>query len=303
MLRTLFFICLTFCIQLVYGQTDPLPQFSVTKKNNKITISWKNNYTNTTQINIQRSKDSNRNYITIHSCPQPLAKTYSFTDPSATNDTMYYRIFLLFDGANYSFTKPKRPVEEKQIIEQTVKNEPKTIDKKETITVPVKKDTVSKKENQIVSKPVTTVKDSSKQIKDQPKTEIKKSEKKDILPDSIHLQFARHEKHLRKEKRFPVSTFQISLPEKFSNVWQPSVYVYTGDDGNVVIDLPEATKYQYSIIFAREEGRPLFSLPEIKETRLVLDKVVFLKSGWYYYELRENGKVKERNKFLITRDY
>jgi hypothetical protein len=303
MLRTLFFIFLIFCIQQVFGQADPLPQFSVTKKNNKITISWKNNYTNTTQINIQRSKDSNRNYITIHSCLQPLAKSYSFTDPSATNDTMYYRIFMLFDGATYSFTKPKRPVEEKQTIEQAIKNEPKTIDKKETITIPPKKDTVSKKENQIVNKPVIAVKDSSKQNKDQTITEIKKIEKKEVLPDSIHLQYAQLERHPRKEKRFPVSRFQISLPEKFNNVWQPSVFVYTGDDGNVVIDLPESTKYKYSIIFAREEGRPLFSLPEIKENRLVLDKVAFLKSGWYYFELRENGKVKERNKFLITRDY
>ena len=123
------------------------------------------------------------------------------------------------------------------------------------------------------------------------------------MPDSIHLSYARQEKLIRKGKSFPFKKLQLDLPVIFNNTWQPSVFVYTGDDGNIVIDLPEANKYQYSIIFAREEGRPLFTLPEIKEARLVLDKVVFLKSGWYYFELRENGKVKERNKFLITRDY
>jgi len=256
------------------------------------------------QINIQRSKDSNRNYITIHSCPQPLAKTYSFTDPSATNDTMYYRIFLLFDGATYTFTKPKRPVEEKQVITQQPKDEQISGNKRDESTlVKEKKDTIIRKQNQAPPKTIPSTKESSAQIKTRPQQEHNKQVFKQTLPDSIHLSYARQEKLIRNSKSFPFKIIQFNLPVVYSNMWQPSVFVYTGDDGNIVIDLPEANKYQYSIIFAREEGRPLFTLPEIKEARLVLDKVVFLKSGWYYFELRENGKVKETNKFLITRDY
>jgi hypothetical protein len=51
-----------------------------------------------------------------------------------------------------------------------------------------------------------------------------------------------------------------------------------------------------------ENGSELFMIPEVKQPHLVLDKVNFLRSGWYYFELTEDGKLKEKNKFLITRD-
>ena len=308
MLRTLLLIFLALSVNCLYAQTDTLPQFSVTKKNKKITISWVNNYSNTTQINIQRSKDSNRNYITIHSTPQPLAKTYTFLDQTATSDSMFYRIFILFDGATYSFTKPKRAVEQKEVVIQTdKKNEKQNVSagkKEETVsTSQPKKDTSINKQNPVVNKTTTQAKDSSKQTKTVPQKEVNQKSIKETLPDSIHLSFAKNNPPLRNNRPLPFKKFRISLPQRITAPWQPSAFVYTGDDGNIVIDLPDALKYKYSIVFAREEGRPLFSLPEITETKLILDKVVFLKSGWYYFELRENGKVKERNKFLITRDY
>ncbi len=86
-------------------------------------------------------------------------------------------------------------------------------------------------------------------------------------------------------------------------VWVPSVYVFTGDDGNPVIRLPEAASKKYSIRFTKEDGSFLFAIPKITEPYLTLDKVNFLRSGWYYFELLEDGKLKEKNKFLITRDY
>ena len=298
MLRTLLLICLALSVNCLYAQTDTLPQFSVTKKNKKITISWANNYTNTTQINIQRSKDSNRNYITIHATSNPLAKTYSFTDQTATSDSMYYRIFILFDGATYIFTKPKRPVEQKEtvVIQTDKKNEKPTVTQE-------KKDSSTNKQTPVENKTTIQVKDSSRQTKNVQQKEVKQPVKTDLLPDSIYLPKARNEITLRERKQVPFKKIKISLPKRISNSWQPSSFVYTGDDGNIVIDLPDATKHKYSIVFAREEGRPLFSLTDITETKLILDKVVFLKSGWYYFELRENSIVKERNKFLVTRDY
>jgi hypothetical protein len=82
----------------------------------------------------------------------------------------------------------------------------------------------------------------------------------------------------------------------------PSKYIFTGGDGNVVIAIPDATKKNYAITMLKEEGRPLFRIPKITQSSFTLDKTTFLKSGWYYFELRESGKVVERNKFLITSD-
>lgn len=86
-------------------------------------------------------------------------------------------------------------------------------------------------------------------------------------------------------------------------VWVPSVYIFTGDDGNPVIRLPEAAAKKYSIRFIKEDGTLLFAIPKITESYLTLDKVNFMRSGWYHFELLEDGKLKEKNKFLITRDY
>ncbi|MBX9783739.1 MAG: hypothetical protein K2X48_10655 [Chitinophagaceae bacterium] len=240
------FLILLFCSAALFAfsQKDTLPNFTAKKKDGVITISWINSFKNPSQVNIQRSKDSNRNFITIHSSPSPTAKNYSYADKTAKNDSGYYRIFILFEGTNYIFTKAKRAFED-------------------------------------------SVKTTGRQTNDKPDTDISatgpagiknKDNKNDIkIPP-------------------PVNTQPIK------KAWEPSVYIFTGDDGNVEIDLPDAAQKKYSITFFREEGRPIFFIQQVKEPKLTLDKATFLKSGWYYFELKEEGKVKERNKFLITRD-
>ncbi|MFY7839960.1 MAG: hypothetical protein ACOVP7_06770 [Lacibacter sp.] len=104
-----------------------------------------------------------------------------------------------------------------------------------------------------------------------------------------------------KEKEPVVKEEKPQPPPK--PVWVPSVYVFTGDDGNPVIRLPEAATKKYSIRFMKEDGTLLFTIPKITQVFLTLDKVNFMRSGWYHFELLEEGKLKEKNKFLITRDY
>jgi hypothetical protein len=291
--RILLLICFSLFQLISYAQQDTLPQFFVFKKNKVITISWKNNYESLSQINIQRSKDSNRNYITIHSSPQPMSRSYSFTDQTAQNDSGYYRIFILFEGGQYFFTKPKRPVED---------NRP-TLVKKEIVA----KQEESKKTNIPPPPPPPVKKETKPEVKEIQKPEVKievqiNPKEKNKLPDSIKLKPATHVVAARKISKPYKRLFLPPLVIQKKS-WEKSPYVYTGDDGNIVIDLPEAGKKKYSIVFVREEGRPLFTIPEILETKMILDKVVFLKSGWYYFVLSENGVVKERNKFLITRDF
>lgn len=230
----------------VSAQTDTLPKFKAIKKNGEITISWANGFKNITQLNIQRSKDSLKNFSTIHSVPNPNVKSYSYVDKTAKNDSGYYRIFVLFEGTNYIFTPSKKlfiDTTKPPVIVTATKEKPQeNIDKTKAST----KEN-SNKENQVV---------------------------------------------IKEEKPQP--------PPK--PVWVPSAYVFTGDDGNAVISLPDALNKKYSIIFKNESGNVLFKIPQVKEVYLILDKVNFLKSGWYYFELMEEGKLKEKNKFLITRD-
>jgi hypothetical protein len=235
-----------FCAATLFAaaQKDTLPNFTAKKREGVITLSWINSFKNASQINIQRSKDSNRNFVTIHSTPNPDAKTYSYVDKTAKNDTGYYRIFILFEGTNYIFTKSKRAIEE-------------------IITV-------------------VPVKTGDKELPDLNSTgpagtNNKNNKTGDKIPP-------------------PVNTAPVK------KAWEPSIYIYTGDDGNIVINLPNALTKKYSVTFLKEEGRPVFVIDHVKEPMLMLDKAVFLRSGWFYFELKEDGKVKERNKFLITRD-
>jgi hypothetical protein len=251
MKKLLSLLIVSFFTTVLFAQTDTLPKFSVKKKEGVISISWINAFKNASQINVQRSKDSNRNFVTIHSTPNPNAKTYTYKDLTAKNDSGYYRVFILFEGSNYIFTKPQRAV---IVPDEIIKKENKPVGAKQTA------DSVNAVE-------LGTT-------------------------DPANLKNGK-----QKESKIPGPP---PLPVK--KAWEPSVYIFTGDDGNVVIKLPDAGTKKYSITFSREEGRPIFVLPEVKETFLTLDKASFLKSGWYYFELRENGTVKERNKFLITRD-
>jgi hypothetical protein len=90
---------------------DTLPKFSVKNVgNNRIIISWTNNYQAVKQIGIQRSADSLKNYKTILSVPDPMNKQNGYADTKAPSDNMFYRLFIVLDGSMFQFTKSKRPL-------------------------------------------------------------------------------------------------------------------------------------------------------------------------------------------------
>ncbi|HEY0750232.1 MAG TPA: hypothetical protein VGD26_03705 [Chitinophagaceae bacterium] len=89
---------------------DTLPKFSVRNiGNNRIIIGWVNQIPNVSQISIQRSHDSLRNYKTILSVADPKAIQNGFADSKAPNDHMYYRLFYVIEGGLFYFTEAKQP--------------------------------------------------------------------------------------------------------------------------------------------------------------------------------------------------
>jgi len=81
-----------------------------------------------------------------------------------------------------------------------------------------------------------------------------------------------------------------------------SRHVYTGRDNNIIIFLPDTDKKKYSIKFYEENGAFLFELKKIPEAYLTLDKVNFLHSGLFNFELYDNRIIIERNKIYIPKD-
>jgi hypothetical protein len=83
----------------------------------------------------------------------------------------------------------------------------------------------------------------------------------------------------------------------------PSFYVYTNKDGYVFINLPDADKKKYHIKFYEENDDFLFEIKSIKEAALTLDKTNFLHSGWFRFELYNDEKLVEKNKFYLAKEF
>lgn len=278
------------------GQKDTLPEFSVNNINGQIIIRWHNVFKNAIQINIQRSKEFNKGFITIHSTPDPRARQYRYTDKTAPHDSSYYRIFMLFEGTNYQFSKILRPVISNEISSQNISETLEDKNEKKVINIP------EKNENKKVILQIPIEKKQDEEIL-KPENEKKYiSKKTDNGSKEIDLVLQSHNYRFR--SKYNIFQFNINAPPAMpmKKGWTPSSYIFTGDDGNITIRLPDVKSKKYVITFLKEEGRPLFVLNKITESPLTIDKSSFLRSGWYYFELRQDDKVLERNKALITRD-
>jgi hypothetical protein len=83
----------------------------------------------------------------------------------------------------------------------------------------------------------------------------------------------------------------------------PSFYIYTNKDGYVYINLPDANSKKYRVRFYEDDDNFLFEIKHIKETGLTLDKTNFIHSGWFKFELYNDDKLVEKNKFYLAKEF
>jgi hypothetical protein len=102
---------------------DTLPNIRVKNLNGRIIISWKNAYpVKISNINIQRSFDSLKNYTTIGTVLNPQNIENGFADVKPPYNKMYYRVFVAFEGGNYVYTRSCRPVKDTSRLSSAVKD-------------------------------------------------------------------------------------------------------------------------------------------------------------------------------------
>ena len=219
-----FFIILS---NILFAQERPLPFIQVKNLNNKIVVSWVNDYNKIiTALNIQRSYDSLQNFTTIGSVLSPQSRENGFADVNFPYSKMYYRVFVSFEGGSYIITPPARPVKEAYSIDNTSND------------------------------------------------------------------------------RFPWFGKDSSLmfaPSK-PGITYPSSTIFTAKDNNIIIHLEDAASKKYSAKFFDETEKFLFELTKLKEEYLIIEKVNFVRTGWYRFELYENGLLIENNKFQILKE-
>jgi hypothetical protein len=123
-MKKLIFLVLFFSVYNLQAQ-DTLPQFSlINAGNNRIIVGWTNTLPNVKQISIQRSFDSLTGFKTILTVLDPTLPQNGFADLNATNDHMFYRLYILLDQGLYQFSKTKKPIKDtlRKIIAAVVPN-------------------------------------------------------------------------------------------------------------------------------------------------------------------------------------
>lgn len=100
----------------------------------------------------------------------------------------------------------------------------------------------------------------------------------------------------------PAEKLLLTEP-KNSDIFVPSPFVFTQKDGYVQIKLPDAESKKFSIRFFEEDDSFLFELKEIKRSSFKIDRTNFYHAGWFKFELDEDGKLIEKHKFYLAKDF
>jgi hypothetical protein len=283
---------------------DTLPKFTLLNKGNgRIVVSWTNPYKESIrQLSIQRSTDSTKNFKTILTLPDPTVAQNGYVDTKAATPFMFYRLYILLEGGKYLFSVSKRPVldtakvkvqpTESKAPDLRVQEEPKPDNRKPVVTTPPVKENVE------------PVKEKPKEIPER----IIYVKKRDTLIAQIgERSFKRFRDSIatRTKDSLSFNTPDTAIIKPFipKEIYKPSKYVYTEKDGNVRIALPNALTKKYALKFFEEDNGFLFEVKQVKDTMLILDKSNFGHSGWFKFELYEDGVLKEKHKLFVPKDF
>lgn len=325
MLRPFGILLLTCTIPFVAAAQDTLPSFTLLNKgNNHIIVSWNSLYGQTIhQLSIQRSFDSTKNFKTILTLPDPTVPQNGYADTKATNEHMFYRLYILLDSGIYIFSKSKSPVfdtlkikapvKEIKPAEQPVAEVPKAknnkivIDETPVVEVAVSKEKVKKETEKKIPEKKEIIKPEIIKPKEIPERIIY-IKKRDTLIAQIgekSLRRFRDSLAARSKDTLSFNTADTIIIKPFvpKEIYRPSKYVFTEKDGNVRIALPLAAEKKYTIKFFDEFNLPALEIKQIKDNLLTLDKSNFLHAGWFTFELYEDGVLKEKHRLFIPKEF
>ena len=271
------FIVVACMTAIAFGQ-DALPEFSVTERNQRVVISWTNPFPNMVQLNVQRSYDSLRYFATIFSPEAPSLPQNGYTDNVVPSGKVFYRIFYVQTGGDYHFTKSKRAG---AIIVSTAQND-----------VESARDLTASKFSNIdpADKRIVSVKIKEAVYKQLPAYRFKP------FRDSILKQ--------TKDTLIAINDTLVTLsPYIQKEAWRASKYIFANSDGYISIALPKVEEKKYTVRFFDDNGTPIFEIGRVRESPLILDKATFIHAGWFTFELYEDDKLKEKNKFYLPKDF
>jgi hypothetical protein len=270
-LLIILFICLT---AIAASSQQVLPAITVKNLNGKIVVSWLNEYKKPIQnILIQRSYDSLKNYSTVGTVLNPQNTENGYPDANPPYNKMYYRITITFEGGTYVIGPATRPVKEVY--------EPEPID---ITAIPPSAEETSPLSPEIDSGETTEM-TLTKKVDNLPETKNNATKKNDLSKGNSNINIK-----------------TITPPKRIIETAYPSVRVFTSKQNIVVIHIAEAITRKYHIKFFDENEKLVFEVKKIPEDYLYLEKSNFVHSGWFRFEIYEDGILFEKNKLFVGKD-
>ncbi len=267
-------LALLISLPVLAQKQDSLPDFSVVYKgNNRVVVSWNNKFKLLKQISIQRSADSLSNFKTLVTVPDPNNPQNGYMDAKAPNDRMFYRLYILVDGSNFIFTRSKRPLNDSIRTALLADTSKKTLPDSNYMKVVEKIISQNLPDSVLTAEEIFILKKY-------------KNSRLDLLSESVN----RKIEAIIKVKNTP-------------DVVMPQYRISANRDGVVKIILNDFNKKKYTIRFYEDDDSFLFEIKDIKEASLMLDKSNFYHSGWFRSELYEDGRLVEKNRFFIPKDF
>ena len=270
--KLLFFFLISFSAK---GQHS-LPAITVNSFNEKVIVSWLNDYTKPiSNIFIQRSYDSLKNFTTIGSVFVPQNKENGYPDNNPPYNRMYYRVSITFQGGDYEIGPSARSTRKSKDIP--------VIDIKDLQTKIITKE--------LFWQPMDVI-------------ELQKIEKNDsVISPSLKIKNQTTinipEIKSKTQQATPIEKENTTI-EKV--VTYPSAYLFANKQNSVTIHLPDASNKKYVIKFFNDSNEFLFELTKLHEDYLIIEKVNFVHAGWFNFELFDNGISVEKNRFYISSD-
>lgn len=212
----------------------------------------------------------------------PTTPQNGFVDNKAPNGLQFYRLYIMLEGGRYLFSVAKKPFNDTNYLQQL------TIDP-------------------------TMLRNLSRDSLLRLKAGLAKIDRPDMGKTTLLDSLLILDSLMRASPAvIRLGSFQTgdsaSLPNAVviknrPTAFEPSLYVYTNKDGYVKVNLPEEGNKKYMIRFFEEDNSLIFELKDIKTKNFRIDKANFFHAGWFRFEIYEDGKLLEKHKFYLEKDF
>lgn len=316
-------IALTLMLMLSFGilsiakAQDTLPKFNIEEVNaKKILIYWINPHKEKCiQLSVQRSFDSLTDYTTIYSAQSPGLFQNGVVDKKMPKGVkIFYRVFYVLDDGNYFFSpvsgvdsniaKPK--AEDLEIFLNQGQTKTAADSAKSPKSNPAESAAANKKQNvEPEDEPATKHKKTTFKFKiDEEKWVAIFYNSRDTLFDLLPLREYKKFKDSitwkTKDTIYSLGNDEVLIKRYVPKAtWHASATIFSTHRNEVCVHLPWIKQHRYRIVFYNELGDELFQLRNFKDPDFTLDNSNFQSSGWYFFDLYEDDRLKEQNKFYL----